>query len=380
MRYVDEYRDPPAAEKYAKALRKLVTRPWRIMEVCGGQTHSIVRFGIDRLLPEGVELIHGPGCPVCVTSLETIDQAIRIAELPGVILCTFADMLPVPGGATTLAGARARGARVRAVTSPFDALQAARENPEDQVVFFGVGFETTAPVNALAVQQAEREGLRNFSLLASHVLVPPALHTILSAPTCRIQGFLAAGHVCTIMGTAQYEPIARRYRVPIVVTGFEPLDLLQGIYMCLQQLEAGRHAVENQYARYVRPAGNVHARAAIEAVFEITDRDWRGVGAIADSGLAIRERYADFDADRRFPDTHAKAKARDATGEESECIAGLVLQGEKRPADCPAFATRCTPEAPLGAPMVSSEGACAAYYRYRNQSRPQAQAVGGTAL
>jgi hydrogenase expression/formation protein HypD len=329
------------------------------MEVCGGQTHAIVKFGIDELLPEGIELVHGPGCPVCVTPLELIDKAIRIASRPDVIFCSFGDMLRVPGSDKDLLMVKAGGGDVRIVYSPLDALQVARDNPAKQVVFFAVGFETTAPANAMAVHQARRTGVPNFSILVSHVLVPPAIEAVMSSPQCRVQGFLAAGHVCTVMGYTEYEPIATKYRVPIVVTGFEPLDILQGIYMCVAQLEEGRHEVENQYARSVRKTGNRPAQELVREVFCVVPRKWRGVGEIPESGLGLTREYADFDAETRFD-------VGDYTVDEpAECISGLVLQGIKKPNECPAFGTRCTPEHPFGATMVSNEGACAAYYRYR---------------
>ena len=358
MKFVDEYRDPAAASQLAQAIRRLVTRPWTIMEVCGGQTHTIVKSGLQDLLPPEVTLVHGPGCPVCVTSLELIDSAVAIASRPEVIFSSFGDMLRVPGSTGSLLEAKARGADVRIVYSPLDALKLARANPERQVVFFAVGFETTAPANAMAVWQAARESIENFSILVAHVLVPPAIEAILSSPNCRVQAFLAAGHVCTVMGYQQYEPLARRFRVPIVVTGFEPLDLLEGVHMALAQLETGRAEVENQYSRAVRREGNRPAQQRILEVFEVSPRTWRGIGDIPSSGLRLREPYRRFDALARFPTALGHAE------ESSECIAGLVLQGLKKPHECPAFAVRCTPERPLGAPMVSSEGACAAYYLY----------------
>lgn len=359
MKFIDEYRDPAAARQLAEAIRTTLTRPWQIMEVCGGQTHAILRFGIDQMLPEELTLIHGPGCPVCVTPVEIIDKAVALAGRPEVIFCSFGDMLRVPGSEKDLFTVKSEGGDVRVVYSPMDAVELARKCPERQVVFFAVGFETTAPANALAVVQAARLGLENFSLLVSHVLVPPAMRAILEAPTSRVQGFLAAGHVCTVMGSDQYAPIARQYGVPIVVTGFEPLDLLQGLWMCVRQLEEHRAEVEIQYARSVRREGNPLARQQMDQVFQIVARKWRGIGEIAESGLALRPQYAKFDAEQRF----------DLEGivawEPEECIAGQVLQGHRRPTDCPAFGTRCTPEHPLGAPMVSAEGACAAYFRYR---------------
>jgi hydrogenase expression/formation protein HypD len=359
VKYIDEYRDKVSAERFASGIACLTTRPWTIMEVCGGQTHAIVKFGIDELLPKEITLVHGPGCPVCVTPLELIDKAIEIAFRPRVIFCSFGDMLRVPGSETDLLAVKAHGGDVRIVYSPLDAVKIARENPCSEVVFFAVGFETTAPANAMAVFQADQQELHNFSLLVSHVLVPPAMEAILASPGNCVQGFLAAGHVCTVMGFTEYGPIAEKYRVPIVVTGFEPLDILQGVYMCVQQLEQGRAEVENQYTRSVRREGNQVAQRLIREVFRVIPRKWRGVGEIPRSGFALSEKYADFDAERRFGVT-------DYTAEESgECISGLILQGVKKPHECPAFGTRCTPEHPLGATMVSSEGACAAYYQYR---------------
>jgi hydrogenase expression/formation protein HypD len=359
MKFIDEYRDAAAARRYAALLRRLATRPWTLMEICGGQTHTILKFGIDSLLPPTITLVHGPGCPVCVTPLELIEKAIAIAARPEVIFCSFGDMLRVPGRTRDLLSVKAAGGDVRIVYSPLDALQIARANPHREVVFFAVGFETTAPANAMAVYQAAQDRVENFSLLVSHVLVPPAIEAILSSPTNRVQGFLAAGHVCTVMGYVEYEPLARRYRVPIVVTGFEPLDILQGVYMCVKQLEEGRAEVENQYARAVRRQGNTHAQALIREVFEVVPRKWRGVGEIPRSGLALRAAYRRFDAEARF------GLADRTEDEPGECMSGLVLQGLTKPPECPAFATRCTPEHPLGATMVSAEGACAAYYRYR---------------
>lgn len=364
MKYLDEYRDPEAARRYAEALTRTVTRPWTLMEVCGGQTHAIVRFGIDRLIPPEVTLVHGPGCPVCVTPVELIDRAVQIASTPGVIFCSFGDMLRVPGSRGDLFGASAAGGDVRAVYSPMDAVAIARRNPDRQVVFFAVGFETTAPANALSVARAAQEGLENYSILVSHVLVPPAVEAILSSPSNRVQGFLAAGHVCTVMGYREYEPLASKYRVPFVVTGFEPLDLLQGILMCVKQLEEGRYEVENQYSRSVEPEGNRQARDLVSSVFQVVSRQWRGLGSIPSSGLGLREPYARFDALARFGLTEGSQE------ESSECRAGEVLTGVLRPEDCPAFGRSCTPETPLGAPMVSNEGACAAYYRYRRMEEP----------
>jgi hydrogenase expression/formation protein HypD len=359
MKFIDEYRDGPTARRYAGALARLVTRPWTLMEVCGGQTHSIVRFGIDALLPPRITLVHGPGCPVCVTPVELVDKAIEIASRPGVIFCSFGDMLRVPGTRGDLLTAKSSGADVRIVYSPLDAVAVARATPAREVVFFAVGFETTAPANAMAVSTAAREALSNFSVLVSHVLVPPAMEAILRSASSRVQGFLAAGHVCTVMGYAEYEPLARRYRVPIVVTGFEPLDILQGVTMCVRQLEEGRAEVENQYTRSVRREGNVEAQRLLRELFEVVPRRWRGIGEIPASGFGLRPPYAAYDAERRFGLTGSGVE------ESGECLSGLILQGLKRPPECPAFGTRCTPERPLGATMVSSEGACAAYYRYR---------------
>jgi hydrogenase expression/formation protein HypD len=358
MKYIDEYRDGAAARKLCHAIRSAVTRPWTVMEICGGQTHTIVRHGIDRMLPPQITLVHGPGCPVCVTPVELIDQAIAIASRPGVIFCSFGDMLRVPGSRRDLFAVKAAGGDVRVVYSPLDCLTLAEKHPDRIVVFFAVGFETTAPANAMAVFQARRRGLGNFAVLVSHVLVPPAMTAILSGTGNRVQGFLAAGHVCTVMGYEEYEPIADRFRVPIVVTGFEPLDLLEGIYRCVVMLEEGRFGVENQYTRAVTRAGNPHARQLIGDVFEETDRSWRGIGIIPASGYRLRPAYADFDAAARFP-------IEATTIEPSQpCISGLILQGLKKPHECPEFGRRCTPENPLGATMVSSEGACAAYYSY----------------
>ncbi len=359
MKYVDEYRDAALVHTLADAVARAATRPWTIMEICGGQTHAIVKFGLDDLLPPAITLVHGPGCPVCVTSADLIDAAVELALRPGVILCSFGDMLRVPGNGIDLLTAKARGGDVRIVYSPLDAVGLARENPARPVVFFAVGFETTAPANAMAVLRAERERLDNFSILTSHVLVPPAMRAILGSPDNRVQGFLAAGHVCTIMGTAEYGPIARDHRAPIIITGFEPVDILEGILLCVRQLEAGRAEVANAYSRAVRSDGNVHARQLVERVFEVSDRDWRGLGVIPRSGLAVRPEYAAYDAARRFPRVAAPAAA------PTECISGEIMRGIRKPHQCPAFGTRCTPEHPLGAPMVSSEGACAAYHRYR---------------
>ncbi len=359
MKFLDEYRDGEVARPFVEAIHRVVTKPWSLMEVCGGQTHSIVRFGIDELLPKDITLIHGPGCPVCVTPVELIDKALAIAAKPGVIFCSFGDMLRVPGSEQDLLHVKSEGADVRIVYSPLDALTVAEENPGREVVFFAVGFETTAPSNAMVVSQASKRGLKNFSILVSHVLVPPAMEAIMSSPRSRVNGFLAAGHVCAVMGTEEYIPLAAKYKVPIVVTAFEPLDLLQGILMCVTQLEEGRHEVENQYERLVRAEGNRPAQAMIREVFQVVRRTWRGIGPIANSGLGLRPEYAEFDAEKRFGVENVGGP------ESTECQSGLVLQGLLKPQECPAFGTRCTPEKPLGATMVSSEGACAAYYRYR---------------
>jgi hydrogenase expression/formation protein HypD len=359
VKFIDEYRDRESALGFARALARVTTRPWTLMEVCGGQTHAIVKFGVDELLPPDITLVHGPGCPVCVTPLELIEKAIEIAARPNVIFCSFGDMLRVPGRERDLLAVKASGGDVRIVYSPLDALALAERHPDREVVFFAVGFETTAPANAMAVFQAAQRGVKNFSLLVSHVLVPPAMEALLSSPSARVQGFLAAGHVCTVMGFTEYEPIARKYRVPIVVTGFEPVDILQGIFMCVKQLEAGRAEVENQYARAVRRLGNQPAQQLVSEVFQVVPRKWRGVGEIPQSGLGLRPAYEAYDAERRF------GVADRVLDEPAECISGLIMQGLKKPHECPAFGERCTPEHPLGATMVSSEGACAAYYRYR---------------
>jgi len=365
VKYVDEYRNADAAKRLAEKIARVVTRPWNLMEVCGGQTHAIVRFGLDDMLPPAVTLIHGPGCPVCVTPLEILDKAIAVASRPEVIFCSFGDMLRVPGSQKDLFTVKSEGGDVRVVYSPIDAVALARKHADRQVVFFAVGFETTAPANAMAVVQAQKLGLANFSVLVSHVLVPPAIRAVLDSPSCAVQGFLAAGHVCTVTGVEDYRPIAEQYRVPIVVTGFEPIDILHGVLMCVEQLESGRHEVENQYSRSVRPEGNRAALAVVGEVFETVDRKWRGIGLIPRSGLGLREKYRAFDADERFGVRGIVAE------EPAECIAGHVLQGHKRPHDCPAFGIHCVPDHPLGALMVSSEGACAAYYRYRRAGRRQ---------
>ena len=361
MKFVDEYRDIQVVKKYAEAIAAITTKPWQIMEICGGQTHAIVKYGIDQLLPSEITLIHGPGCPVCVTDTALIDRAIAIANMPKTILCSFGDMLRVPGSKQDLLSVKATGADIRIVYSPLDCLKIAQENPAQEVVFLAVGFETTAPTTAMTIYQAQQKNLTNFSMLVSHVLVPPAMEAILSSSQCQVQGFLAAGHVCTVMGYTEYEPIAAKYQVPIVVTGFEPTDILQGIYLCVQQLEKGETKVENQYSRSVNKQGNKNAQALMQEVFEIGDRYWRGIANIPNSGLTIREKYARFDAQNKF---NLQLLITDAW-ESQDCISGEILQGIKKPHQCPAFGTKCTPEQPLGAPMVSSEGACAAYYRYR---------------
>lgn len=360
MKFIDEYRDAKAVQQYAKSIRALTTRAWTLMEICGGQTHTIVKYGLDELLPDKITLVHGPGCPVCVTPLELIDKAIAIASRPDVIFCSFGDMLRVPGSKQDLFNVKANGGDVRILYSPMDALKIARDNPAKQVVFFAVGFETTAPAHAMAVHQADLQHLTNFSLLVSHVLVPPAMQAILSSPANHVQGFLAAGHVCSVMGYTEYEPLARRFHIPIVVTGFEPVDILQGVYLCVKQLEEGRAEVENQYSRSVRREGNVKAQELLRQIFGVVPRKWRGIGEIPASGLGLHERYAAFDAEKRFGVAGYQVE------EATECISGKILQGETKPHQCPAFGIRCTPEHPLGAPMVSSEGACAAYYRYRH--------------
>jgi hydrogenase expression/formation protein HypD len=358
MKYLTEYRDPQVARGLVAEIKRTATRQWVLMEVCGGQTHTIVKQGLDELLGDVVEMVHGPGCPVCVTPLEQIDKALALAARPDVIFTSFGDMLRVPGSDCDLLQVRARGGTVRIVYSPLDALELARKNPAKEVVFFAVGFETTAPANAMAVWRAKELGVKNFSVLVSHVTVPPAMVALLDAPDNRVQAFLAAGHVCTVMGWTEYEPIAAKYRVPIIITGFEPLDILEGMLLAVRQLEAGRHEVENQYARAVRRDGNQHAQDLVSRVFELVDRNWRGIGGIPRSGLGVREEFGAFDAERRF------ALAGIRTAEPTVCRAGDVLRGVLKPFDCPAFGSACTPEHPLGAPMVSSEGACAAYYNY----------------
>lgn len=358
MKYISEYRTPELVEKYLHELQKTVTRPWAIMEICGGQTHSLVKNGLLHLLPKEIQMIHGPGCPVCVTPLHLIDKAVYLAEEKGVILCSFGDMIRVPGSKRSLLEAKAAGADVRILYSPLEAVKIAQQNPDREVVFFAVGFETTAPANALSVLHARRLGLKNYSILASHVLVPPAIDAVMTDDDVRIQGVLAAGHVCTIMGIGEYDELAEKHGIPIVVTGFEPADLLQGILMTVRQLEEGKANLENQYSRVVKPEGNPEARKVIEQVFEVADREWRGIGTIPNSGWEVREELAAFDANRKFSVNIAKAP------ECADCIAGLVLKGIKKPYECSQFGKKCTPENPLGAPMVSSEGACAAYYHF----------------
>jgi hydrogenase expression/formation protein HypD len=365
MKYLDEYRDGDIAAKLVERIRRVQTKPWVIMEVCGGQTHSIVKNGIDHLLPRGIELVHGPGCPVCVTPLEMIDKAHAIARQPEVIFCSFGDMLRVPGSNGDLFSIKSQGGDVRVVYSPLDCLKIARANPDKQVVFFAIGFETTAPANAMLAWQARESGMKNVSLLVSHVLVPPAIEAVLSSPQNRVQGFLGPGHVCAVVGYTEYEPLAARFHVPIVVTGFEPLDILEGVLMVVDQLESGRADVENQYSRVLARGGNRPAQDLIGKVFQVSDRKWRGVGNIPQSGFQLRPEFRAFDAERLFSVESI------ATMEPEVCIAGQILQGIKKPHDCPAFGTECTPQHPLGATMVSAEGACAAYYAYGRHLEPQ---------
>lgn len=362
MKYVDEYRKADDVKKIAEKIAQITTKPWAIMEICGGQTHAIVKYGLDTLLPKDITLVHGPGCPVCVTSLEAIDRAIMVASRADVIFCSFGDMVRVPGSEKDLLTVKSQGGDVRIVYSPMDALEIAKKNPEKKVVFFAIGFETTAPANAMAVYQSKKQGITNFSVLISHVLVPPAMELILSSPDNKVQGFLAAGHVCTVMGYTQYEKLVEKYKIPVVVTGFEPLDIMEGIYFCVKQLEAGKHDVQNEYARVVKREGNLPAQEIIKKVFKIVDQKWRGIGTIPGSGLALSEEYQDYMAEKVFQVENIVVQ------EPEECISGLVLQGIKKPDDCPAFGKACVPEHPLGAPMVSTEGACAAYYRYRKHS------------
>lgn len=359
MKYLTEFRDPHLARKLLDDIKTTVTQPWAVMEVCGGQTHSIIRNGLDQLLPEKLELVHGPGCPVCVTPLEMIDKALEIASRPGVIFCSFGDMLRVPGSGKDLFRVKSEGGDVRVVYSPLDAVKIARENPDREVVFFGIGFETTAPANAMAVFQAKQQDLKNFSMLVSHVLVPPAISAIMESADNRVQAVLAAGHVCSVMGYQDYLPLAKKYKIPIVVTGFEPLDILHGLRKVVQQLEEGRHEVENAYPRAVDPEGNHPAREMLERVFDVTDRGWRGIGEIPRSGWRLSEEFAGFDAARRFSVEGIK------TVESGLCRSGDVLKGVLKPNQCPAFGKECTPRTPLGATMVSSEGACAAYYLHK---------------
>ncbi|MBK8043666.1 MAG: hydrogenase formation protein HypD [Haliscomenobacter sp.] len=358
MKYLNEYRDPELVEEFLKEIRQTVTRPWSIMEVCGGQTHGLVKNGILGLLPEEITMIHGPGCPVCVTPLHLIDKAVHLAMEKGVILCSYGDMIRVPGSAKSLLEAKAMGADIRILYSPLEAVKIAKEHPGREVVFFAVGFETTAPANALAVIQAKSLGLTNFSILTSHVLVPPAMEAVLNDEEARVDGFLAAGHVCAIMGMEEYVPLVEKYRVPIVVTGFEPVDLLQGILMTVRQLEKGEARLENQYARVVKFEGNLPAKTMIQNAFEVADREWRGIGTIPQSGYELQADYAAYDAVKKFEIHLEKAP------ENPDCIAGLVLKGIRKPMQCPQFGKGCTPSNPLGAPMVSSEGACAAYYYF----------------
>ncbi len=361
MKYIDEYRDAKAVKTLVRQIETIATKPWVIMEICGGQTHTILKYGIEEFLPKNLTIVHGPGCPVCVTPLEMIDKAVEIASRKDVILTSYGDMLRVPGSRHDLLSVKADGGDVRMVYSPLDALKIAESNQSKKVVFFAVGFETTAPANAMAVMEAKRRGLNNFSILCSHVLVPPAIEAILSSQSSRLQGFLAAGHVCTVMGYEEYEPISQKYKVPIVVTGFEPVDILNGIYFAVKQLEENRCEVENQYSRFVRREGNLPAKKLLADIFDVVDRKWRGIGVIPKSGYALKQEYAEFDAEKIF----------DVGGIEPNesplCIAGEVLQGLKKPTECSAFGTLCKPETPLGAPMVSTEGACAAYYRYNKQ-------------
>ena len=359
MKFLDEYRDADLTRKLLADIQKTVTRPWTLMEVCGGQTHSIIKSGLDRMLPADINLIHGPGCPVCVTPLELVDKAIALASRPEVIFSSYGDMLRVPGSSRDLFAVKAAGGDVRIVYSPLDALQIARDNPEKTVVFFAIGFETTAPANAMAVIQARAQDLKNFVVLVSHVTVPAAISALMQSPDVKVDGFLAAGHVCTVMGYWEYEPLAERYKIPIVVTGFEPVDLLHGILDCVRELEAGRYPVLNAYARSVSREGNKPAQAVISRVFETCDRAWRGIGVIPMSSYRLKPEYRSLDAEQRFPEVQAIE-----TKESPLCISGLVLQGIKKPLECPAFGKQCTPQTPLGATMVSSEGACAAYYRY----------------
>ncbi len=365
MKYIDEYRDRAIAQKLLVNIANRTQHSWVLMEICGGQTHTIMRYGLDELLPRGIELVHGPGCPVCVTPLEMIDKAVALASRRDVILTSYGDMLRVPGSQSDLLRVKAQGGDVRVVYSPVDAVRIAQANPQHHVVFFAVGFETTAPPNAMAVWEAKRLGLTNFSVLVSHVIVPPAIRLLLRQPGNRVQGFIAPGHVCTVMGCSEYEELVSEFQVPFVIGGFEPVDLLESVLMLIEQLEDGRAELENQYARSVSSAGNVPAQQIMQTVFEVCDRKWRGIGSIAQSGYRLRPEFAAFDAEQIF--------GMEAGGvqEPEECISALVLQGRAKPTDCPAFGVRCTPGSPLGAPMVSAEGACAAYYQYRRHAIPQ---------
>ncbi|MFZ1527976.1 MAG: hydrogenase formation protein HypD [Ferruginibacter sp.] len=360
MKYLSEYRDAAVVEKYLAELHQITTRPWTLMEICGGQTHSLVKNGIIGLLPQKITMVHGPGCPVCVTPLHLIDKAVYLAEEKGVILCSYGDMLRVPGSKKSLLEAKANGADVRILYSPLEAVTLAKQNPGNEVVFFAVGFETTAPANALSVLHAQRGGIKNYSILTSHVLVPPAIEALVNDETNIVQGFLAAGHVCTIMGVDEYFPLVEKYKLPVVITGFEPVDLLQGITMLVRQLESGTYKLENQYSRVVKPEGNPHARKVIEDVFEVSSREWRGIGEIPLSGYEVNEKLKAYDANKKFKINIEKA------AESEECIAGEILRGIKKPNQCPQFGKKCTALNPLGAPMVSSEGACAAYYHFNN--------------
>lgn len=362
MKYLSEYRDPEQAKLYFQELHRVTTKPWTLMEICGGQTHSLVKNGILDLLPKNITMVHGPGCPVCVTSVSVIDEAIFLAQLPNVIMCSFGDMLRVPGSKESLLEVKTKGADIRILYSPLEAVQIAQQNPGKEIIFFAVGFETTAPANALSVIQADKLGVTNYSILASHVLVPPAMEALLSDPENKIDAFLAAGHVCTIMGLDEYYPIAEKYKIPMVITGFEPLDLLQGIYMAVQQLEKGEYKVENQYARSVQQEGNMLAKESIHEVFTISDRIWRGIGPIPLSGYEVNNRYKNYNARLKFNLNIPLAE------ENKECISGDIMKGLKKPKQCPNFGTKCKPEHPLGAPMVSSEGACAAYYHYSDSN------------
>lgn len=365
MKFVDEYRDINLVQKYSEKIANIIKQPWQIMEICGGQTHSIVKYGIDQLLPSEITLIHGPGCPVCVTNIGLIDQAIKIASLPNTILCSFGDMLRVPGSKEDLLNIKALGADIRIIYSPLDCLKIAQQNPHKEVIFFAVGFETTAPSTAITIYQAQQQNIPNFSVLIAHVLVPPAMETILSSNQCQVQGFLAAGHVCTVMGYQQYESISHKYKVPIIVTGFEPLDILQGIFLCIEQLENKEIKVENQYSRVVNKEGNKNAQLLMKKIFDTDDYFWRGIGNIPNSGLKLKEEYKEFSANNKF--NLKLINYQDL--ENQNCISGQILQGIKKPHECPSFAKKCTPEQPLGAPMVSSEGACAAYYNYRSTNK-----------